>query len=356
MANKQDRVSRHKTATDVVQVRKVPYRLVFLSLVVLIVFLSLLAICIGRYKVSPGDVLRSLLSVVLPISESMDKNALGIVLSLRLPRILAAIITGGALALSGAVYQSVFQNPLVAPDLLGVSSGASIGAAIAILANLGGISVQILAFLGGILAVCITTSIPKMLKRDSSMMLVLAGIIVTGLMNSIMGLIKYIADPETQLAEITYWQMGSIAKVLPRSLLAVVPAILLAGTIVLVIRWQLNILSLGEREARSLGVRVDRTRVIVIICSTLLTACTVCISGTIGWIGLVVPHLGRILVGPDNVKLLPVSVLLGAAFMLMIDTLARTITAAELPLTILTGLIGAPLYFILLKKQRMYLQ
>ena len=186
-------------------------------------------------------------------------------------------------------------------------------------------------------------------------MLVLSGIIVSGLMNSIMGLIKYLADPETQLANITYWQLGSLANVLIQDVLTIAPVIIVAIAVLMSIRWRINILSLGENEARSLGMNILHIRGLMILCATMLTACAVCISGTIGWVGLVIPHLGRMLVGPDNVKLLPVSCVLGAIFMLVIDTVARVLTSAELPLSILTGVIGAPFYFYLLAKQRMSL-
>ena len=297
------------------------YDAVFAGLILVLILAGILALCLGRYWIPFPDVVKVLLSRVFPVSGSWDANTESVVMTLRLPRVAAAVLVGGSLALSGAVYQGVFQNPLVAPDLLGVSSGACIGAALAILFSVGTFGVQVGAFIGGIIAVMITTAIPRVIKNNSNMMLVLAGIIVTGLMNSIMGIIKYIADPETQLAEITYWQMGSIAKVLPNSLLMI----------------------------------IKTTRMIVIVCATLLTACSVCICGTIGWVGLVVPHLGRLLVGPDNMKLLPVSFVVGGIFLLVVDTIARTLTSAELPLSILTGLIGAPFYFYLLKKQRMNL-
>lgn len=331
------------------------YYAVFAGLILVLVLAGILALCVGRYWIPFPDVVKVLLSRVFPVSGSWDANTESVVMTLRLPRVAAAVLVGGSLALSGAVYQGVFQNPLVAPDLLGVSSGACIGAALAILFSVGTFGVQVGAFIGGIIAVMITTAIPRVIKNNSNMMLVLAGIIVTGLMNSIMGIIKYIADPETQLAEITYWQMGSIAKVLPNSLLMICPAVIISNVVLMAMRWRINVLSLGETEAKSLGITIKTTRMIVIVCATLLTACSVCICGTIGWVGLVVPHLGRLLVGPDNMKLLPVSFVVGGIFLLVVDTIARTLTSAELPLSILTGLIGAPFYFYLLKKQRMNL-
>lgn len=276
-----------------------------------------------------------------------------VIYTLRLPRVAAAILVGGSLSLSGASYQGVFKNPLVSPDLLGVSTGACVGAAIAILLHLNATGIQLLAFGFGLLTVLLTVSIPRLMRNDSLTMLVLSGVIVSGIMGSIMGVIKYVADPETELASITYWQMGSLAKITNSDVLSVSLPILGAMALLIAIRWQINLLSLGDREAKTLGIRIGLTRNIIILCSTLLTACAVCLCGTIGWVGLVIPHLGRILVGPDNIKSIPVSCVLGSIFMLLIDTVARAATTLEIPLSILTGLIGAPFYLYILVKQRM---
>ncbi len=327
-----------------------------LSLLLLLLFiLVILAIGIGRYYISPIRVVQILLSRILPMEQVWEAQAESVIFTLRLPRILAALLVGAALSLSGASYQGVFKNPLVAPDMLGVSAGACVGASAAILldANEGGI--QIAAFLGGILAVSLTSAIPRLVKNQSMMTLVLAGVIISGLMNSLLGLLKYLADPETQLASITHWQLGSLSSAVWEDVFYVGPPILAAGILLIILRWRVNILSLGENEARSLGTDLKKVRGLIVLCATTLTACAVCISGTIGWIGLVIPHLGRMLVGPDNRKLIPVSAVSGAVFLLAIDTLARNLTSAELPLSILTGLIGAPFYFYLLMSQRMKL-
>ena len=239
--------------------------------------------------------------------------------------------------------------------MLGVSSGACVGASIAILAHTGPVGIQTMAFLFGMLTVGLTVLIPRLIKNNSITMLVLAGVIVSGIMSSIMGIIKYIADPETELASITYWQMGSLAKVTLEDLPAIAIPIVLAAILLIAIRWQINLVSLGDAEAKSLGVKIGLVRGIIILCATLLTASAVCLCGTIGWVGLVIPHLARMMVGPDNVKAIPISCVLGALFMLFIDTLARSLTSMELPLSILTGLIGAPFYFIILMRQRMKL-
>ncbi|MGN0266482.1 MAG: FecCD family ABC transporter permease [Lachnospiraceae bacterium] len=331
------------------------YKALLAVLILLLTGMVLLSLCVGRYSVGIMNVIRILLSRIMSIEQVWEDMQESVIFTLRFPRIIGAVLVGGALSLSGAAYQGVFKNPLVAPDLLGVSSGACVGASIAILIDAGTAGIQLSAFVWGMLTVGLTVLIPRMLKNNSITMLVLSGVIVSGIMNSIMGVIKYLADPETQLAEITYWQMGSLAKVVPKDLAAVAVPILAASALIIAIRWQINILSLGDAEARTLGVRIDVVRGVIILCATLLTASAVCLCGTIGWVGLVIPHLGRILAGPDNVKSIPVSFVLGSIFMLVIDTLARALTSMELPLSILTGLIGAPFYLYILTKQRMKL-
>ena len=285
--------------------------------------------------------------------DAMDENLL---MGVRFPRTMATVIVGAALALSGVVYQGIFKNPLVSPDFLGVSSGACVGAAIAILLSLSAGLVQVFAFFGGILAVTLTLLIPKLLRSDSNIMLVLAGIIVGGAMSSILGFIKYIADPETQLAAITYWQLGSFAYVDNKAVLSVLPLSIAAAVILLMMAWWINILSLGEQEAQSLGANVSLLRGVCIVCSTILTAGAVCISGTIGWVGLVIPHFGRMMVGSDNRTLLPACCFIGGIFMLLVDTVTRIIGPAEMPVSSLTGIIGAPFFAWLLYRQRMHLR
>lgn len=334
--------------------RKVlPAKTVLGALVVVTILAAFVSLCVGRYGIGLLDMGRILMSKIIAIPRTWDNTMENVVFSIRVPRILGALFVGAALAISGATYQGVFKNPLVSPDILGVSAGACVGAAVAIISGMNTFGIQGLAFGGGILAVCLTGLIPKLLKNDSTIVLVLAGVVVGGFFSSIMGLLKYIADQETQLAAITYWQMGSLAAVKMPAVYGAAP-VMLAGMIILVkIRWRINILSLGESEAKMLGVRHSVIRGVTIVCATVLTAVSVCVSGTIGWVGLVIPHLGRMLVGPDNTKLLPVSIFLGALFMVVIDTAARMLTAAEIPLSILTGTIGAPLYGWLLINQRM---
>ena len=225
------------------------------------------------------------------------------------------------------------------------------GAAIAILANGSSALIQGCAFVGGITAVVLTVSIPKLLRNDSTTILILTGVVVGGLMNSVMSMLKYVADTDTKLAEITYWTMGSFATVTIPELLPVLPSILIPMGVILLMRYRLNVLSLGDNEARSLGVNLQRTRGIFIFCSTLISASCVCLAGTIGWVGLIIPHTSRMLVGSDNQRMLPVSMLFGAAFMLVIDIFCRTVSASELRIGILTGLLGTPFFIFILYEQ-----
>lgn len=322
--------------------------LLFAVLLVCIV----LAACVGKYPVSPGESLRIMVSALLGKGGSANEMTVNVVLGLRVPRILASVIVGGALSMSGAAYQGIFKNPLVSPDFLGVSSGACIGAAVAILLSLSAAYISVFAFVFGIVAVLITVAIPAVMGNRTNVMLVLSGIIVGTAMSSILGFIKYIADPNTQLASITYWTMGSFSYITLADLFAVLPIILIPGVILVLMAWWIDVLSMGEDEARTLGARVGLIRGITIICATLLTAGSVCIAGTISWVGLIVPHFGRMAVGPSNRRLLPMCALLGGLFMLAVDTLTRTIGTTEMPVSILTGVLGAPIFCWLLFRQR----
>ena len=323
-----------------------------LALFALLLLLVLACLCVGKYSISPGECIHILFGKLFGIEPAWDGMDEKLLMGVRLPRTMATVIVGAALALSGAVYQGIFRNPLVSPDFLGVSSGACVGAAIAILLALPAMSVQVCAFFGGILAVSLTVFIPRMLRTDSNIMLVLAGIIVSGAMTSVLGFIKYIADPQTQLAAITYWQLGSFAYVDNKAVLSILPLSVIAAAILTAMAWWINILSLGEQEARSLGANVTLLRGLCIVCSTVLTAGAVCVAGTIGWIGLVIPHFGRMIIGSDHRSLLPAACLIGGIFMLLVDTVTRIIGPAEMPVSILTGLIGAPVFAWLLYRQR----
>ena len=331
-------------------------RLINAAFFLVLLILIFICLCMGKYLISPAECMKIIFGKIFGMSQTWDGMDENLLLGVRLPRTLATVIVGGALALSGAVYQSVFKNPLVSPDFLGVSSGACVGAAVAILMSLSSMLVQVFAFLGGILAVSLTIAIPKILRSDSNVMLVLAGIIVGGAMSSILGFIKYIADPETQLAAITYWQLGSFAYVDNKGIISILPLSIIAAAIIIAMSWWINVLSMGEQEARSLGAGISLLRGLCIVCSTVLTAGAVCISGTIGWIGLVMPHFGRMMVGSDNRVLLPACCFIGGIFMLAVDTITRIIGPAEMPVSILTGIIGAPFFAWLLYRQRMNLR
>lgn len=311
-----------------------------------------LAVCAGKYSVTPKESLGILLNSLLGRTPDSPEMTVNVVMGLRIPRIFASVLVGAALSVSGAAYQGIFKNPLVSPDFLGVSSGACIGAAAAILMSMTTVYISIFAFFGGVIAVVLTVSIPALLRNRSNIMLVLSGIIVGSAMSSILGFIKYIADPDTQLASITYWTMGDFSYVSLRELLTVLPLILVPMIVLILMSWWIDVLSMGEDEAKALGANVRLIRGIAIFCSTLLTAGSVCIAGTISWIGLIVPHFGRMIVGPSNRRLIPACALLGGLFMLIVDTLTRTIGATEMPVSILTGVIGAPFFCWLLWRQQ----
>ncbi len=323
------------------------YRLSLFLLFCLLLVGILISLSVGRMSIPLENVVATLLG---NNSNEIENN---VILILRLPRIFTALLVGAGLAIAGVTYQGVFKNPLVSPDLLGVSGGACIGASIAILLGLGAFSIQSFAFVGGIIAVTLTMLVPILMRRDSMIILVLAGIIVGGFMGASLGLIKYLADPETQLADIVYWSLGSLTKSNFKNLLAFSPIMILTAFVLFLLRWRINLLSLGEQQAKLIGVNIKMERNLMILCSTLLTASAVCLSGTIGWIGLVIPHLARLLIGDDNIKTLPLAALIGAIFLLLIDTLARNLYTEEIPLGILTGFIGAPFFAWVLVKQRM---
>lgn len=321
--------------------------------ILIIIFIALLftSLCVGRFSIKPSHTFKILLSTVMNVP-NIDSTEYNVIINLRLPRIFGAILVGASLAMSGTAYQGIFKNPLVSPDLLGVSNGASVGASIAILLGFSLLETQIAAFIMGIIAVSVTVFISRLIRKQSNIIVVLSGVIVSGFMLSVLGLLKYVADPETQLQDIVYWQMGSVAKVTFTNLKIILPTMLVPGVILMLLRYRLNLLSLGDAEAKSLGVNIKLERNIIIVCSTLLTASSVCLSGSVGWVGLALPHAARLLIGNDNKYVLPISTILSACFMLVIDTLARTLSVGELPIGILTGLVGAPFFVWLITRKQ----
>lgn len=325
----------------------------------LIVLFGLLAIvvvslAIGRFPVAPQTALAVLAAQALPIDAFWPDDVATVVLKVRMPRVLAAMMVGAALSTAGVAFQGVFRNPMVSPDILGAATGAGFGAAMAILWGLGGVGVQTMAFAFGLLAVLVTYVIGtrQALGGGVILVMVLAGMIVHTVFSAGISLTKYVADPANTLPAITFWLMGSLASVTSRDLsLAAIP-IFSGLAVLLLLRWRLNLLCFGDEEARALGADVQRIRVVAIVAATLMTAAAVAISGVIGLVGLVVPHLARMLVGPNYVVLLPASAVIGAGFLLLVDDVARSISVSEIPLGILTSLIGAPFFLGLLVRVR----
>ena len=312
-----------------------------------------LAFSVGRFPVAPADVLAILWARLCGASQATPADAQAVVLAIRGPRILAALLVGAALAVSGAAFQSVFRNPLVAPDILGVSAGAALGALTGIWFALDVWIIQLLAFVGGLAAVTLVYALAASFRQHEPMLvLVLSGIVLGSLFAACIALIKYLADPYNQLPAMTYWLLGSLAGVGPEDVLAVLPAIAIGVAVLWLLRWRINVLSMGDEEARALGVDTRRVRIAAIAAATLATAAAVSICGVIGWVGLVVPHLARLITGPDNARLMPAACLLGAGFMLAVDTVARGVGSIELPLGVLTALIGTPLFLWLLAGAR----
>jgi len=304
-----------------------------------------LAFAVGRYPVAPGDLAAILWSKLTDTSSGVPPTVEAIVWSVRGPRIGAALAVGAALAAAGAAYQSLFRNPLVSPDILGVSGGAAVGAVLGIFLALPILAIQGLAFAFGLVAVALVTLIATAVRgHDPLLVLVLAGVLVGALLGACVALLKVLADPYNQLPAITFWLLGSLAGAAPADLASALPAIAIGLVPLWLLRWRVNLLSLGDEEARAMGVETTRVRLAVIASATLMTAAAVSISGIVGWIGLVIPHFARLAVGPDFGRLLPVSAILGAAFLLAVDTLARTTARIEIPLGVLTAFVGTPLF------------
>lgn len=311
----------------------------------------LVAAGVGPYRIPPQEVLAALWARAF--GGTVDPTVETVLFRIRLPRILAAMLVGAALSAAGAAYQSLFRNPLVSPDILGVSTGAGFGGVLGILLGLPVAAIQLLGFGGGLAAVVAVAALARTLRGGGDVLvLVLAGIVVGALAGAAISLVKILADPYDQLPAITFWLLGSLAGTKAGDVAAVLPAVL-AGLLPLVLlRWRIGVLSLGDDEARALGVDAARLRWVVIAGATLVTAAVVAIAGVIGWVGLMVPHMARLLVGPRFDRLLPAAILLGAAFMVLVDTLARTAASIEIPLGVLTAVTGGPVFVWLLARDR----
>ncbi len=312
--------------------------------------LFLLSFVLGRYDVPLAQLLKILLSGIFPIEQTWTDNMAIAVLNVRLPRILLACLVGCALSAAGTGYQTVFQNPMAAPDILGASSGACTGAALAILTGQSSVMITVFAFGFSLLSVALVYLVGSHARGSRVMNLLLAGIMVGSLFSACTSYIKLVADPTNQLPEITYWLMGSLSGT--RMSTVTFAAVCMAVGLVplLLLRWRMNLLTLSADEARAMGIHTDRLRLAVILSATVLTAAAVSVSGMIGWVGLVIPHLSRRIVGNDCRRLLPMACLFGAAFLLLVDNMARSLTATEIPIGILTAFVGAPFFIYLMVK------
>jgi len=304
---------------------------------------------VGRFPVSIADVWRALWAALTGGESGLPANVQAVVTQVRAPRVAGAIAVGAALAAAGAAYQGLFKNPLVSPDILGVTAGCALGAGIAILLSLPIGAIQALAFVGGLLAVGLVVAVSTWVGgRDPLLTLVLTGVVVGSLFGAGIALVKYVSDPYNQLPAITFWLLGSFTGALPRDLPATLAPIAVGLVPLILLRGRLDVLSLSEDEARSLGVNVTVVRLTVIVCATLITASAVALAGTIGWVGLVIPHAARLLVGAPFARVLPLSLLLGAAFMLAVDTICRTAFGTEVPPGVVTAFVGTPVFIALL--------
>lgn len=318
---------------------------------VLPVVIGLGCICVGRMEIPISDVFKTIGAIFT--GQETDVQNYSIIVNLRLPRILMAIIVGAGLTCAGNTFQSLFSNPLATPDILGVTSGTCVGAILAIILSCGILGTQLIALAFGLVSVLFTIKIAGRNKNGSMIYLVLAGVIASSLFNAIGSLLKYTADPQDKLPEITYWLMGNFTSATYQKLLIGSPLIIVGIVIIYLLRWRLNILALSEDEAKASGIDLKKTRMIFILASTLITASAVSMCGQIGWIGLLIPHCARMLVGSNNRYVVPLSISLGASFMILIDTLSRSLTVIELPLSILTAIIGAPVFILLLNRSKL---
>ena len=312
-----------------------------------------LAFSVGRFAVGPGDLAVALWSRATGAPSGLSAAAEAVIFNIRGPRVLAALLCGAALALAGSAFQGLFRNPLVSPDILGASSGAALGAILGIFLSLGLFGIQALAFGGGLVAVALVYAIGASIRTgDLVLALVLTGVVVGSLLGAGVGMLKYLADPYNQLPAMTFWLLGSLSGTDRADLLPLFGPVFAGSLVLFALRWRMNALSLPEEEARALGLATGPLRLAIVAAATLVTAASVAAAGIIGWVGLVVPHLARCLVGPDFGRLVPTAALIGAGYLLLIDTLARSVAAVEIPLGILTALVGTPVFIWLLAGAR----
>lgn len=320
-------------------------------LLILPAAIGLLCVCIGRYSVSVSQVWETIVSHIL--MQPLETQYAKVVWTMRLPRVILAVLVGGGLSAAGVSFQSLFANPLATPDTLGVASGASLGAVIGLFFGLNLVTVQILALIFGFLAVLLTFSVSYKRGGVNTMTtVVLSGLIISSMFSALVSLLKYVADTESQLPAITYWLMGSLSSASWSTLKLAAPFILTGSIALFAVRWRLNILPLSEDEAKATGTNLKLLRAVAALSATIITAASVAMCGQVAWIGLLIPHICRMLFGSDTSRLIPASLSLGAVFMVLVDTLARSATASEIPISILTALIGAPFFIHLLRQTR----
>jgi iron complex transport system permease protein len=309
----------------------------------------IIAFTVGRYPVSLSELWEVIAAHITGRPSTAPPAVENVILLVRGPRVVAAVLVGAALAVAGAAFQGLFRNPLVSPDILGASSGAALGAVLGIFFSLGVVGIEGLAFVGGLVAVAAVYVIGSLLRaRDPILILVLTGVVIGSLLGAGIGLVKYLADPYNQLPAMTFWLLGSLAATTVGDLLPLAGPVVIGTAVLIALRWRMNVMSLPEEEARALGVSTTPLRIAIVVAATLITSASVAMAGVIGWVGLVVPHLARALVGPDFPRLLPASAILGGGYLLFIDTLARTAAPIEIPLGILTAVIGTPFFIWLL--------
>ena len=313
--------------------------------------LMLLSLCLGRYAVPLREVLRILLSRFTPVEQTWEAGMSAAVLNIRPPRILLAALVGACLSIAGVSYQGIFRNAMAAPDFLGASSGAAFGAALAILLGLSSAGIAVCAFCFSLLTVALVFFVAQRAPGKRAANLILAGIMVSSLFSAGTSYIKLVADPSSKLPEITYWLMGSFSGKTWHDVRFALPFMLLGTVPLFLLRWRMNLLTMGDDEARAMGVDANRLRLLVVVCATLVTAASVSVSGVIGWVGLVIPHMARRLSGNDYRKLMPTTLLLGAIFLLAVDNLCRNLLAVEIPIGILTSFFGAPFFLALMLKK-----
>ena len=317
-----------------------------IALVVVVAFFF--SFMMGKYAMTPVEVCQTFWAHFFDpanVDPKMDR----VLFRIRLPRVGVCMLVGAALAVAGASYQGMFKNPLTSPDLLGASAGASLGACLALLWGLAGEYVQLFAFAGGMLAVGMAVWLNRQVDYDPTLGLVLAGILVSTLFQSGMSMVKFLADADDKLPTITFWLMGSFANVNAGDFLMCLAPMLIGFVILMSQSWKLNVLSFGDEEARAMGIKTGRTRLLVIFASTLITSASVAVAGIVGWIGLVIPHLARAIVGPNYKVLLPCSMVVGAVYLLLVDNIARLAMTVEVPIGILTAILGVPFFVVIFK-------